>query len=273
MLPASEALAQSWPIAPQEGEETPKSQRKDFNEDGAVDTEATWSSGGSGFWSSVRCVRDGRTGHRACSERRGTPYSSFRGVRIVSQPKAKNQAKALLEQPCPEAAPSAEEQASMWLLRSKEALAKRKRGSARLNWHKGKPVNPRGACLSLSQAKSMRGGWWSLQEFEGRPPKEWKVYYSAQWSRRGRELSVVAKGSGFEIFQHRHALAIYDQRKHRHAWFANYEGAKIVTESFKVDRWDIIQKIELIRGALKVRLRSMDDEQQITYQPARWLQQ
>ena len=234
-----------WPIElPPESEST----LADLNADGVSDERVEVMDGGSGWKTFVTCVRDGGTDAIACEEVSVTAYAMFEGLHRVLDPPTGNAAAALLPQTeCASLDAKDPAQGSLFALRAEAPFFGEWQPS--LRWLAGRPVDQASVCMSGSDALTFPGGdsWRTASDEAVAIPTGWTVYYAAAWPQwtvageeHGRTPRVVARVGALDVYQHGHALAVYDAARNRHAWIANWGRP---SGGFKVDRWERIASV------------------------------
>ncbi|MDP2312268.1 MAG: hypothetical protein Q8P41_05130 [Pseudomonadota bacterium] len=228
-------VARAWPVVL---EEPPVPTAADLDGDGFAEERVDTVEGGSGWRGFTTCVRDGASGHVACTVDATTPYSRFSGSRRVLDPLDDNRAaRHLPESACPSLPPG--DPARGALEASKLGAPLSGTFAPPLSWHPGRPVEQVGVCMSEQEAVTYPGGLsWQLDSGAG---EGWRVWYAAAWPAsfepRGPAPERLVVHGPLEIYQHGHALAVYDVPRDRHAWIANFGHSP---GGFKVDRWQRI---------------------------------
>lgn len=219
---------------------------RDLDQDGVPDALSTRSEGGSGFSEFVRCARHGASGHVACDETHRSAYTLFSVQRRLLEPALDNRAAALLPADrCSAYDPEAAGQAAMMQL-----LVPTPRSGVfapKLRWLPGKPADQVSVCMDPSRAAPFPS--WFDSPVDGESDSAawaaegWTARYSSAWPQvvsPGESFNFTPRLAldlgGLQIYQHAHALAVYDPTQNRHAWLANF--ASPTDDGFKLDRWE-----------------------------------
>ncbi len=271
LTPGGGPAEPAWPIP--EGAPSESVQR-DLDGDGAPDTEARWLDRGSGWSSSAVCVRHGASGDVACRRWLETSYALTSAGQRLRVPAGDNRADALLETPpCAAAEPGRAAQGAMWRLADGDVAAQLEVAPS---WLAGPPVPQESACLSLAQAATLSGGLaWDpsgAADLAAMQAEGWFVWYSASWplyltdaGPRDFTPDRVDSDGDLHLYQHAHALAIYDARRDRHAWILN---AAAPDYDQKLDRWERLHGARLEGAEVAVTVAGFG-EQRVSLGP--WL--
>lgn len=241
------ATPSPWPLQPPES----PVERLDLNGDGVMDERLVTSDGGSGYRQFWQCARDGASGDAVCAVQSYTAYSLFAAERRVADPAANNRAESLLPDiPCPAYDPESASQAAL----SQLLVPTPTSGSytPTLRWFPGLPADQASVCMTVAQAEKFPGGLAFEASGEFTPEQlaaaGWTLRYLAAWpqltpvgQQHNRTPKLVLELGKLQIYQHAHALAVYDPALHRHAWLANF--AAPTGDGFKLDRWERIDSV------------------------------
>lgn len=229
-------------------------ERVDLNADGVMDERFSGSDGGSGYHEYWRCARDGASGHAACELFSDTAYSLFAAEQRALDPATDNRAAALLPaSDCAAYDPESASQAAMFQLLVPTPTS----GSytPTLRWFPGPPADQASVCMTVAQAAKFPGGLAFEASGEFSPEQiagdGWTLRYQAAWPQltppgqpHNRTPKPVLELGKLRVYQHGHALAVYDPALNRHAWLANF--AAPTGDGFKLDRWERIAGLRAV---------------------------